>query len=157
MAREVGVSARTISQRARRECWIRAEATARAADASVDTARRGRRQRDTGAAKPPLTERLLAAIELKLTLWEKRMTSGAETSAADSEREARELASMIRSYEAVAELAAPGKPRADANDGSATHGSPADAERRREEIAQRLERLFQHGQAETGAGGTERG
>jgi hypothetical protein len=155
LAREFCVSARSISSRARSEGWCRADVMERKPQARA-VAATVRRPRDGGAAKAPLAERLYRAIDLKLTRWEERMTSGAETSAAESEREARELASMIRSYEAVADLTGPKKRRGDEHEGSAASDAQGDAERRRAEIAERLERLFDGGAAAGGAGEPER-
>lgn len=86
-----------------------------------------------------LLRRLFAAIDLKLEQLEKRMSSGKAVSAADSERQTRELNQMIRSFEMVTELA---RDRDNAASGSAaTTVSASDAERMRREIAERLERL----------------
>lgn len=79
-------------------------------------------------------------MDAKLKRLEARMDSHEELTAAESERETRELGSMIRSFEKVTALAASLEER----DKPKKH-KPAvaagDAERMREEIAQRLERL----------------
>ncbi len=111
------------------------------------------------AAKPAtrkaLVRRLYRAIDVKLQRLERRMTSGEEPTIADSERETRELAHMIRSFEKVTEVAADiaqdtgrhaskpagGSARAAARKQPAEAYVSADAERMRHEIAQRLERL----------------
>lgn len=86
-----------------------------------------------------LLRRLFGAIDLKLKQLEKRMSSGKAVSAADSERQTRELNQMIRSFEMVTELA---RDRDNAAVGAAiTTVSATDAERMRREIAERLERL----------------
>ncbi|MDX2288563.1 MAG: hypothetical protein NW217_07050 [Hyphomicrobiaceae bacterium] len=102
-----------------------------------------------------MVDRLYEAIDLKLTRLEARMRAEEPTTAADSEREARELASMIRSLEQVSELKAniAGQGARHGDKGAAT--TPADAERMRAEIAERLERLFGGRTPDGGAGGTE--
>lgn len=115
----------------------------------------------TTASRKALVARLYRAIDIKLQRLERRMTSGEEPTIADSERETRELAHMIRSFEKVTEVAAdiaqcatqrasgagkrkPGaksKPSADAAADSRPVYVSADAERMRLEIAERLERL----------------
>lgn len=86
-----------------------------------------------------MLRRLFRAIDLKLKQLEKRMSSGKAVTAADSERQTRELNQMIRSFEMVTEIA---RDRDNAPAGSAPAAvSAADAERMRTEIAERLERL----------------
>ena len=68
-----------------------------------------------------------------------------ELSAADSEREARELSSMIRSFEKVTEVAADIDKRRRPAAGETKPVRPEDAERMRQEIAERLERLHATG------------
>jgi len=103
-----------------------------------------------------LWERLYNAIDGKLSRLERRMRSGVPVSAADSERETRELSSMVRSYEKVLEVAAEIEGRDQATSGgrdsekagsrAAAKEAAADAERLREEILARLARL--HGERE---------
>ena len=75
------------------------------------------------------------------------MTCGEEPTIADSERETRELAHMIRSFEKVTEVAADiakpagGSARAAARKQPVAAYVSADAERMRHAIAERLERL----------------
>lgn len=69
------------------------------------------------------------------------MRSGKALSAADSERETRELGTMVRSFEKVTELAAD-IDRSQQSPATGRAGvTAADAERMRREIAERLERL----------------
>lgn len=114
----------------------------------------------TTASRKALVARLYRAIDIKLQRLERRMTSGEEPTIADSERETRELAHMIRSFEKVTEVAADiaqcaakpaagtGKRKSGAGSklgSDAAAGRPvyvsADAERMRHEIAERLEKL----------------
>lgn len=104
-----------------------------------------------GGSRKTLVRRLFRAIDLKLQRLERRMTSGDEPTIADSERETRELAHMIRSFEKVTEVAADiAEPAARApkrqrgsKPGAAAEPVyvSADAERMRHQIAERLERL----------------
>lgn len=87
-----------------------------------------------------MVRRLLKAIETKLEQLEKRMSSGKAVTAADSERQTRELAQITRAYENVLELSL-GPDRAADRASAPAAASTADAERWRHEIAERLERL----------------
>ncbi|MEQ8825469.1 MAG: hypothetical protein RIC14_13955 [Filomicrobium sp.] len=71
------------------------------------------------------------------------MQTDHDLSAADSERETRELSTMIRSFEKVAALAGQDQEQSgsSAKPARETTGQ-GDAERMREEIARRLERLW---------------
>ena len=71
------------------------------------------------------------------------MGSGREISAAESERETRELGAMIRSFEKVTAFATDIENRR--KPAAPERISTADAERMREEIAKRLERLNEAG------------
>ncbi len=105
-----------------------------------------------GAAKPTsVVKRLYRAIDLKLKRLEERMQSSDELSAADSEREARELSSMIRSFEKVTEVAADIDKRRKPVASERKPVRPEDAERMRREIAERLERLHATGLPDTGS------
>lgn len=87
-----------------------------------------------------MVRRLLKAIETKLEQLEKRMSSGKAVTAADSERQTRELAQITRAYENILELSL-GPDRAADRASAPAAASTADAERWRHEIAERLERL----------------
>ncbi len=116
----------------------------------------------TRAVRQALIRRLYKAIDMKLKHWEDRMTDGETLSAADSERMAKEVTTMISGFEKVAETEGAiekrdahhaadhsaakrgrGKRAADRGDGTGAHTDPGggDAERMRREIAARLERL----------------
>jgi hypothetical protein len=90
------------------------------------------------APRDRLVRRLIKAIDLKLEQLEKRMSCRKAASAADSERQTRELAQITRAYENVLELSL-GTDRTAGT--AASPASAADAERWRGEIARRLERL----------------
>jgi len=87
---------------------------------------------------------MLAAIERKLTRIEARQAVGADMTAADSEREAREIGQLIRNYEKLTNLEAEtesSKGRCGARSGRSPKGD--DAERWREELTKRIERVRQ--------------
>ena len=98
---------------------------------------------------PDLTQRLLTALDLKMTEFETRMAEGASLSAADSERDARTLNTLVRLFDKLksfGEKTASGKnaaaPTASASAQPSPSGNDAhDADRLRHELAQRLERL----------------
>lgn len=94
--------------------------------------------------------RLYGAIDDKLKQLEARMGSGRDISAAESERETRELGVMIRSFEKVTEFATDIENRR--KTAAPERISAADAERMRAEIAERLERLNAQGSAEPRSG-----
>jgi hypothetical protein len=122
----------------------------------------------TRAVRKALIRRLYNAIDLKLSHWEERMAAGRKLTAADSERMAKEVTAMISGFERVAETEGAIEKR-DVQAATATDGSgertgkrrgksasrtqrsttESDAERMRQEIAARLERL-QIGGGETG-------
>lgn len=81
------------------------------------------------------------------------MGSGRDISAAESERETRELGVMIRSFEKVTEFATEIEKRR--KTAAPERISAADAERMRAEIAERLERLNAQGNANPRSGETE--
>lgn len=155
-----GIDARAIHGMARRHGWPRRSEM------------KGRRvgRRGPAAAVPPghptrsvrqaLIRRLYLAINLKLQHWENRMAGGEELSSADSERMAKEITTMIRGFEAVAEAEGAIEKRDAGDDGQGRRGKRRsaddttvadDAERMRREIAERLERLRAAGPADCGA------
>ncbi len=164
IAARFGVSVGAIRYRVRRDGWSRSvsrsgsskwsgagEGETKKHDKRVDAGKRVlRRNRKTKraqtliedplAAREEVVGRLYRAILMKLEDLEVRMEQGQDLSAADSERETRELSTMVRSFEKVtgvaADIAKERKPKAGAR---AT--VTADAERMRVEIAERLERL----------------
>ncbi len=110
-----------------------------------ESGRRARRH-----LRPDLTKRLLVALELKMTQFEKRMIeAGAPVTSADSERDARTLNTLVRLFEKLKgfgeKAAASTRSRAAtqaAGDPAASAGKDAhDADRLRQELAQRLEKL----------------
>ena len=153
LAERFGVTRKTILAHAKTEGWTVAKRPAvikapgwREAIASPD---------QSGV----MIRRLYRAISLKLEHMETRMASGETRSAQDEERESRALATMIRNFEKVTEVAAeferarePGAPETGA---SANRSARPDAERMRREIAERLERLNREREpgSDTGAAG----
>lgn len=96
-----------------------------------------------------LAKRLLAALDQKMTEYETRLAEGVPTSAADSERDARTLNTLVRLFDKLRDFDAkaatvPAKP----SPASAAHAQAAnsetsshDADRLRHDLAQRLEKL----------------
>ena len=128
-----GLSTAAIYQRAAREGW----------ELRGHSARASRRRKDG----PNLAGRLLSALDQKMTEFENRMTQGGTATAADSERDARTLNTLVRLFEklkgfggtgeAGAKTAAASPDPAATSAGKLTH----DADRLRYDLAQRLEKL----------------
>lgn len=127
-----GIDRGAIIRRAQADGWPRRRAPSHAPRAPTER------------AQAALMRRLFNAIKTKLKHLETSMKSGKAMSAADSERQTRQINHLIRSFEKVTELA---RARDNAASGSGAPGgasiSTADAERMRAEIAERLERLAQ--------------
>jgi len=170
IAERTGVSVRNIQRRVKAEDWPRRSQrrsvaqgagkrtgdreVSRKADgrdgvgrggvqlrAALNGTEPGRTARQASAKPMHVIKRLYRALDLKLTKLEQRMQASDELTAADSEREARELSSMIRSFEKVTEVAAEiDKSRKQAGRRGRTVRAE-DAERMRSEIAERIERL----------------
>lgn len=126
------VSKATLYNRAKAEGWPLRQASAALA------LRRSRVR---------LTKRLLSALDAKLAQFEHRMAEiTASETAADSERDARTLHTLLRMLERLREMAEAGgekrrgrPPKAAA--GTTTDIKPHEAERIRDDLARRLERL----------------
>lgn len=85
--------------------------------------------------------RLYGAIDMKLKAIEERMMSEEPSTPADTERDVRALGTLIRNIEKLHEFddqLSRGRP----GQGAGAPTTPADAERRRHELAQRIERLL---------------
>ena len=165
IADATGISVGRIRRRAMAEGWVRAaraqtgsrgsrsgrreggmpRPSGRAGDARLGAATHGaaREAGSASAARAVVVQRLYRAIDTKLKRLEARMRSGKSLSAADSERETRELGTMVRSFEKVTELAAEIDRSKSKTDASRSDVSAADAERMRREIAERIERLVE--------------
>lgn len=113
-------------------------------------------QRKRRAKQPAdLTQRLLTALDQKMTEFETRMAEGASLNAADSERDARTLNTLVRLFDklksfgeksgAAKKSATPmtsALPASTASAQPSATGTDAhDADRLRQELAQRLARL----------------
>ncbi|MBU2582635.1 MAG: hypothetical protein KJ622_13040 [Alphaproteobacteria bacterium] len=176
VAKRLRVSEGAIYRRARRDGWSRRMKRPRPAESKPAKPYSGgpgtgperaprkpanaagkaanRKSSSEAASSAGLIARLYNAMDAKLKRLEARMHSDEQLTAAESERETRELGSMIRSFEKVTAFAAtleerdkPAKRKPAIN--------PGDAERMREEIAQRLERLCADRAAQTQSGDAE--
>ncbi len=158
LSRQFGVSAHAIRYRIKRDGWqrkvpgpLRRKVGRKAAVKSKGEGRGRRADVDDGDSgtwstadtKADVVKRLYRAILRKLAGIEKRLEQDEPLSAAESERQTRELSTMVRSFEKITGVAAdielqrkPGRKREKDRDGRAS-----DAERMRQEIAERLERL----------------
>jgi transposase len=166
IAARFGISAGSIYRRVRREGWARRAKRTRKKQneggereaGRTGTPKSSRRTRAKGAtrraASVELIERLYNAMDAKLKRLEARIAMHEDISAAESERETRELGSMIRSFEKVTafEAAIEGRDRKGQRKPVI---APCDAERMREEIAQRLERICSERQASAEFGALE--
>jgi hypothetical protein len=125
-----------LYNRARRDGWIKRSAALRAASHRPTRARP-----DKG--KADLARRLLTALDHKMTEFETRMTqakAAAPATAADSERDARTLGTLVRLFDKLKGFGA--KAAAGAKPGSWTAGKDThDADRFRNDLARRLESL----------------
>ncbi len=153
LAERFSVPAGRIYRRAKKERWRRPAARplqdSGAAGRPPEGLTESRRNRPVN--KQMMIARLYKAIDQKLKKLEARMGSDRDISAADSERETRELGVMIRSFEKITEFATEIENRRQSS--APGRVSAADAERMRAEIAERLERL--HAQGNTGSGSGE--
>jgi hypothetical protein len=145
LASTFGVSKTSVATRCRSESWIKGKPK-----------RGAQGTRKTYASLPSpnsrrsVIARLYRAISLKLEHMEARMASGESRSAQDEERESRALGAMIRNFEKVAEVVAD----LDRNEGGRPKDAAAvsaDAERMRQSIAERVERLSRARDAQGGA------
>ena len=127
-----GVSTSAIYQRAALEGWKKRGHAARAS-----------RHRN-GAAS--MTERLLSALDRKMTEFETRIAQCATTTAADSERDARTLNTLVRLFEKLKGSGGNGATDAKAAAAPVPAATSAgkdahDADRLRHDLARRLEKL----------------
>lgn len=154
-----GISQGAIYGRSRLEGWAKRSAIKKARPGSGSHRRTGaaankqeaERKRRCPERDGQLIMRLYNAIDSKLKRLEARMQTDQEITAADSERETRELGLMIRSFEKVTAFATELEGQRGEPHGK-SKGASGDAERLREEIAERLERLSQDRDA-TGVAG----
>ena len=154
IAARFGLSHQSVVLAARREGW----GARPLIEAVVPRSRKGagrtpaakRKDKDAGkrpAGKPPggrrdLVARLYGAVDMKLKAIEERMMSEEPSTPADTERDVRALGTLIRNIEKLHEFddqLSRGRPGQGGATGPTT---AADAERRRHELAQRIERLL---------------
>lgn len=139
------VTPSALYHRAKRGAWKKRTDSVRAAKASAARRRGVERQ-------PDLAQRLLLALDQKMTEFENRMAEGNATSAADSERDARTLNTLVRLFDRLKGF---GDKNAGAKNTFAPEASAVatsvpsssvwndahDADRLRHDLAQRLEKL----------------
>lgn len=161
LAARYAVSVRRIYSRAKAEDWLRRASQEPKSSKGRKAERPSAAERqETGIPKAQgrprrvtrkaMIARLYRAIDDKLKQLEARMSSGSEISAAESERETRELGVMIRSFEKVTEFATEIENRR--KTAAPERISAGEAERMRNEIAERLERLNGQGNSSAGSG-----
>lgn len=97
------------------------------------------RKRNVSRRRGDIIARLYAALDRKMKEIEQRLDADDATGAADSERDARTLTSLARLYEKIVDLEGAEEKSEQHGD---TSGEGHDADRQREEIAERLERLL---------------
>jgi hypothetical protein len=142
-----GVAPKTISQRAKKEGWVREVPTL--------PLRRGRRPQPPGTPKPTAAEkrnrklvtRLLEALDKGLTQLEARMSpeavaNAAPASAADAERDTRALTGLTQILQKLVALEKEAR-SAGKEDGASKTEAPENADEFRRALALRLERLNQ--------------
>lgn len=131
------VSSSGLYHRANLDGWIKRSAARRAA-----AHRPPPPQRDEGEAD--LARRLLTALDHKMREFEIRMTqaAAAPVTAADSERDARTLNTLVRLFDRLKGFGAKAAAGAGAHAASRTAGKDShDADSFRHDLARRLERL----------------
>jgi hypothetical protein len=134
------ISCSVLYDRAELDGWIKRSAARRAA--------RDRRPSPPpgGAKATDLARRMLTALDHKMTEFETRMTQAtagaAPITAADSERDARTLNTLVRLFDKLKGFGAKAPSSARAAAASRTGGKDIhDADRYRNDLARRLERL----------------
>lgn len=93
------------------------------------------------AARQAMAERLFDAMDTKLSAIEKRIAEGGDATPADSERTTRALNTLVRSLEKLADYEGKISGKAGSKDGQRRRAGD-DPERRRQELARRIERLL---------------
>jgi hypothetical protein len=151
-----GVSPSALYQRINKLRWKKRQGsatkitqTASPKDASKapKTAARGTsiRKRPTKRSKD-LVRRLLIALDQKMTEFENRLAAGESLTAADSERDARTLNTLVRLFDKLKDTDRKNRDAKSACSSSApsTNGTDLhDADRLRHDLAQRLKKLRQ--------------
>ena len=142
LAKRFGVTVNQIRYRARKLGW--------------KAVRRSRRAKTPSGSKGNISmvARLYQTIERKLSMIEARLDSGDDISPADSERAAREIGALIRNLEKL--KAFDGQPGRGGKSDIRANGRQGvdDAERWREEIAERIARLHAEWRSSQGSKGT---
>ena len=159
IAARFGISETRILTKAQREDWLRRDGRISNPVGTSGPAAPVPPGHPTRAVRQALIRRLYKAIDMKLKHWEDRMGGGEMLSAADSERMAKEVTTMISGFEKVAETegaiekrdahaaaattvtAGRGRGKRAQSDGDGGDELGRDAERMRQAIAARLERL----------------
>lgn len=96
---------------------------------------------DRQAPRHSMVERLFQAMDTKLSAIEDRIANGEDATPADSERTTRAINTLVRSLEKLTEYEAKLSKTAGRRHGKRA-GAGNDPERRREELARRIQRLL---------------
>ena len=157
IAERYGISHQKITAHARREGWsprggrkrprssggdADSTASARSEDNQPTSMVPVRTSKTRGAARRAMAERWFEAMENKLSAIEARMAAGGDNTAVDSERTTRTLNTLVRSLEKLSDYEGKITGRSGRKNGKRPR-SGADAERRRQELAARIQRLLQ--------------
>lgn len=154
IARRFAVAHQSISAMARRHGWPARPVPVRRGPRRQDEASAaGKVKRSQSAKHVPnrlgerhvprssMVERLFKAMDRKLSAIEDRIACGEDATPADSERTTRAINTLVRSLEKLTEYEAKLSKRAGRRNGQRA-GAQNDPERRREELAQRIQRLL---------------
>jgi hypothetical protein len=155
IAKKHGVGETTIINRMRKRGWVRLVGTkplpsgTRAGAPGVPREKRAKRKRFN---RRKMLQRLFQVLDAKLREIEERMAiSDTETaspqSAADAERDARALTALARLYAKLVELDDAAKQGGQGSKDESAKETSQDADRLRQDLALRLERLDQRGDA----------
>lgn len=134
-------SAKTVSGKTSGKCGRTGGATDRA-DETTNLRRRSKgHQRQ---ARRAMVERMFDAVDAKLRRLEQHMAEAMDETSADSERTARSLNSLIRSFEKLSAFEHKlDKPKRTRGAGDDEGGRGDTTERRRQELARRLAKLLE--------------
>ena len=155
IAEAYGVGETTIRCRMQKEGWVRLVGTkplpsGRRAGATPGVPKE-KRAKPKKFRRRQMVQRLFQVLDAKLTEIEERMAAGqsgeATATAADAERDARSLAALARLYAKLVELDEAAKQGGRGSKEESAKETSEDADRLRQDLALRLERLDRPGDA----------